>query len=111
MLVSALKFVKAFERMEEEDGHYQNYFKETENRQNRIGPPHSEHWENAKVFVQFLKTFYDVTVLFSTSLSVTSNLYFHKWGTINNQLMKMSGEGNSLVRHIASSMKTKFKKY
>ncbi|KAL5790142.1 hypothetical protein ACOSQ2_005030 [Xanthoceras sorbifolium] len=111
MLVSALKFVKAFERLEEEDGHYQNYFKETKNGKNRIGPPHSEHWENAKVFVQFLKTFYDVTVLFSASLSVTSNLYFHKWGTINNQLMKMSSEGNSLVRHMASTMKIKFKKY
>ncbi|KAL5789248.1 hypothetical protein ACOSQ2_004136 [Xanthoceras sorbifolium] len=111
MLVSALKFVKAFERLEKEDGHYQNYFKETENGKNLIGPPHSEHWENAKVFVQFLKTFYDVTVLFSASLSVISNLYFHKWGTINNQLMKMSSEGNSLVRHMASTMKIKFEKY
>ncbi|KAL5823683.1 hypothetical protein ACOSQ4_021583 [Xanthoceras sorbifolium] len=110
MLVSTLKFIKAFERMEEEDGHYQTYFKETENGQNRIGPPHSEHWENAKVFVQFLKTLYNVTVLFSASLSVTSNLYFHKWSTINNQLMKMTGEGNSFVRHMVSSMKTKFKK-
>ncbi|KAL5836710.1 hypothetical protein ACOSQ3_013879 [Xanthoceras sorbifolium] len=63
MLVSALKFVKAFERMEEEDGHYQNYFKEIENGQNQIRPPHSEHWENAKVFVQFLQTFYNVTLL------------------------------------------------
>ncbi|KAL5824836.1 hypothetical protein ACOSQ3_020899 [Xanthoceras sorbifolium] len=111
MVVSALKFVKAFEQLEEEHGHYQNYFKETENGKNRIGPPHSEHWENAKVFVQFLKTFYDVTVLFSASLSVTSNLYFHKWGTINNQVMKMSSEGNSLVRHMASTMKIKFEKY
>ncbi|KAL5845422.1 hypothetical protein ACOSQ4_011380 [Xanthoceras sorbifolium] len=82
MLVSALKFVKAFEWMEEEDRHYHNYFKETENGQNRIGPPHSEHWENAKVF-----------------------------STINNQLMKMTSEGNSPVRHMASSIKTKFEKY
>ncbi|KAL5818437.1 hypothetical protein ACOSQ4_022279 [Xanthoceras sorbifolium] len=96
MLVSALKF---------------NYFKETENGKNRIWPPHSEHWENAKIFVQFLKTFYDVTMLFNASLSVTLNLYFHKWGTINNQLMKMSSEGNSLVRHMASTMKIKFEKY
>ncbi|KAL5844325.1 hypothetical protein ACOSQ4_010283 [Xanthoceras sorbifolium] len=86
MLVSALKFVKAFEQMEKEDGHYQNYFKETENGQKRIGPLHFEHWKNAKIFVQFLKTFYDVTVLFSASLSVTSNLYFHKWSIINNHL-------------------------
>ncbi|KAL5808284.1 hypothetical protein ACOSQ3_028975 [Xanthoceras sorbifolium] len=66
---------------------------------------------NVKVFVQFLKTFYDVTMLFSASLSVTSNLCFHKWGTINNQLMKMSSEGNLLVRYMASTMKIKFEKY
>ncbi|KAL5790079.1 hypothetical protein ACOSQ2_004967 [Xanthoceras sorbifolium] len=100
MLVSSLKFLKAFERMEDEDGHYQNYFKESENGQNRIGPPQFEHWENAKVFVQFLKTFYDITVLFSASLSVTSNLYFHKWSTINNQLTSMSGDENLLVRSL-----------
>ncbi|KAL5825603.1 hypothetical protein ACOSQ3_021666 [Xanthoceras sorbifolium] len=105
MLVSTLKFIKAFERMEEEDGHYQNYFKETKNGQNRIGPPHSEHWENAKVFVQFLKTLYNVTVLFSASLSVTLNLYFHKWSTINNQLMKMTGEGNSFVLSLETTNK------
>ncbi|KAL5755820.1 hypothetical protein ACOSP7_020256 [Xanthoceras sorbifolium] len=76
MLVSALKFVKTFEQMEEEDGHYQNYFKKIENRQKWIGPPHFEHWEKAKVFVQFLKTFYNIIVLFSASLSVILNLYF-----------------------------------
>ncbi|KAK3217669.1 hypothetical protein Dsin_011639 [Dipteronia sinensis] len=48
MLASALKFVKAFNRMDEEDGHYQNYFKETENEPKKIGPPNFEHWENAK---------------------------------------------------------------
>ncbi|KAK3225357.1 hypothetical protein Dsin_005219 [Dipteronia sinensis] len=50
MLASALKFVKAFDRMDEEDGHYQNYFKETENEPKKIGPPNFEHWENAKLY-------------------------------------------------------------
>ncbi|KAL5851938.1 hypothetical protein ACOSQ3_007056 [Xanthoceras sorbifolium] len=76
MSVSAPKFIKAFEQVEEEDEHCLNYFKETENGQKRIGPPHFEHWKNTKIFFQFLKTFYDVTMLFSASLSVTSNLYF-----------------------------------
>ncbi|KAK2662044.1 hypothetical protein Ddye_000618 [Dipteronia dyeriana] len=62
MLASSLKFVKAFDRLDDEDLHYQTYFKEDENEQKRIGPPHFEDWENAKVFVQFLKTFYDVTL-------------------------------------------------
>ena len=111
MLASSLKFVKAFDRMDDEDGHYQNYFKEVENEPKKIGPPNFEHWENAKVFVQFLKTFYDVTLAFSATLSVTSNLYFHKWGTINNQLTSMSGDGNHLVCQMASAMKFKFEKY
>ncbi|KAK2653287.1 hypothetical protein Ddye_013143 [Dipteronia dyeriana] len=111
MLASSLKFDKAFDRLDDEDGHYQNYFKETENGQKRIGPPIFEHWENAKVFVQFLKTFYDVTLQFSASLSVTSNLYFHKWSTSNNQLTSMSGDGNHFVCEMASNMKCKFEKY
>ncbi|KAK2647712.1 hypothetical protein Ddye_015201 [Dipteronia dyeriana] len=111
MLASSLKFAKAFDRLDDEDRHYQNYFKETENGQKRIGPPIFEHWENAKVFVQFLKTFYDVTLQFSASLSVTSNLYFHKWSAINNQSTSMSGDGNHLVCEMASDMKCKFEKY
>ncbi|TXG60438.1 hypothetical protein EZV62_015011 [Acer yangbiense] len=111
MLASSLKFVKAFDRMDDDDENYQNYFKPVENEPKRIGPPNFEHWENAKVFVQFLKTFYDVTLQFSATLSVTSNLYFHKWGTINNQLISMSGDRNHLVCKMASTMKLKFEKY
>ncbi|KAK0582279.1 hypothetical protein LWI29_023697 [Acer saccharum] len=111
MLASSLKFVKAFDRMDDEDGHYQSYFKAVENEPKKIGPPNFEHWENAKVFVQFLKTFYDVTLQFSATLSVTSNLYFHKWGTINNQLTTMSSDRNHLVCQMASAMKFKFEKY
>ncbi|KAK0607190.1 hypothetical protein LWI29_010947 [Acer saccharum] len=111
MLTSSLKFVKAFDWMDDEDGHYQSYFKAVENEPKKIGPPNFEHWENAKVFVQFLKTFYDVTLQFSATLSVTSNLYFHKWGTINNQLTTMSSDRNHLVCQMASAMKFKFEKY
>ncbi|KAK2633774.1 hypothetical protein Ddye_028566 [Dipteronia dyeriana] len=48
MLASSLKFVKAFDRLDDEDLHYQTYFKEDENEQKGIGPPHFEDWENAK---------------------------------------------------------------
>ncbi|KAK0583489.1 hypothetical protein LWI29_037478 [Acer saccharum] len=102
MLASSLKFVKAFDRLDDEDGNYQNYFKGNSNEPKRVGPPCFKDWENAKVFVQFLKTFYDVTLQFSGSLSVTSNLYFHKWSTINNQLTSMSGDANHLVSQMAS---------
>ena len=39
--------IKAFDRIDDEDGHYQNYFKEVENEPKKIGPPNFEHWENA----------------------------------------------------------------
>lgn len=71
MLESTLKFHKAFERMEDDDQHCVSYFTEDE------GPPNSDDWENANVFVLFLKSFYDITLKFSGSMYVTSNLYFH----------------------------------
>ncbi|KAL5789171.1 hypothetical protein ACOSQ2_004059 [Xanthoceras sorbifolium] len=62
MLSSAVKLRKAFERLEEEDGHYMTYFCENENGKQRV-------------FIRFLETFYDITLDFSTSLHVTSNAY------------------------------------
>ncbi|XP_060675800.1 zinc finger BED domain-containing protein RICESLEEPER 2-like [Ziziphus jujuba] len=82
MLESALKFQKAFERMEEEDGHYTSYFGEDDSGRKKVGPPLAWHWDDAKIFVQFLKGFYDVTLKFSVSLHVSSNIYFHQVSSI-----------------------------
>ena len=43
-----------------------------------LGPPDFKDWENVKVFVKFLKLFYEVTLRFSSSLYVTSNVFFHE---------------------------------
>ncbi|XP_048323252.2 zinc finger BED domain-containing protein RICESLEEPER 2-like [Ziziphus jujuba] len=86
MLESALKFQKAFERMEEEDGHYASYFGEDDSGRKKVEPPLAWHWDDAKVFVQFLKGFYDVTLKFSVSLYVSSNIYFHQVSSIQKQL-------------------------
>ncbi|KAK3218031.1 hypothetical protein Dsin_012001 [Dipteronia sinensis] len=110
MLESAVKLRKAFERMEEENGHYVNYFKESDN-EKRISPPLLNDWENAKVFIQFLSTFYDITLDFIASLHVTSNIYFKSWCTIFNQLTSLSTERDPLVSRMAVSMKQKFDKY
>ena len=40
------------------------------------GPPEKEDWNRARVFVKFLKMFYDVTLKFLGSLHVTSNFFF-----------------------------------
>lgn len=72
MLEDALKYQKAFECLEEEYGHYLGYFREDDGGRRRGELPLSSDWENASVFVKFLKSFYDVTLKFSTSLHVTS---------------------------------------
>ena len=43
-----------------------------------LGPPNFEDWDNVKVFVKFLKLFYEVTLRFFGSLYVTSNVFFHE---------------------------------
>ncbi|TXG63370.1 hypothetical protein EZV62_010364 [Acer yangbiense] len=101
MLESALKLRKAFQRMGEEDIQYVNYFKDKEDGHKRIGPPTLDDWDNAKVFINFLATFYDITLDFSASLRVTSNIYFKSWCTIRNQLNSLTSERDPLVSKIA----------
>ncbi|KAH9750241.1 BED-type domain-containing protein [Citrus sinensis] len=91
MLESALKFQKAFERMEDDDQHYVSYFKEDG------GPPNSDDWENANVFVLFLKSFYDIILKFSGSMYVTSNLYFHEMCSIHSDLTSLIESSDDLV--------------
>ncbi|XP_022850866.1 zinc finger BED domain-containing protein RICESLEEPER 1-like [Olea europaea var. sylvestris] len=105
MLNSALKFEKAFDRMAEEDGFYCKYFVERENGKEREGPPTTEDWEKGRKFVKFLKTFYETTLKFSASSSVTSNLYFQ-------HLLKIfSDRQDPILSDMAKNMKTKFDKY
>ncbi|KAK3175492.1 hypothetical protein Dsin_032587 [Dipteronia sinensis] len=111
MLESAVKLRKTFELLGEEDIHYVNYFRDDENEQKRIGPPNCDDWDNAKVFINFLATFYDITLDFSASLRVTSNIYFKSWCTIRNQLNSLTTERDPLVSKIAVSMQQKFDKY
>ncbi|TXG51776.1 hypothetical protein EZV62_024300 [Acer yangbiense] len=101
MLESAVKLRKAFQRMGEEDIQYVNYFKGNENEQKWLGPPTLDDWDNAKVFINFLATFYDITLDFSASLRVTSNIYFKSWCTIRNQLNSLTSERDLLVSKIA----------
>ncbi|KAH9698266.1 BED-type domain-containing protein [Citrus sinensis] len=106
MLESALKFQKAFERMEDDDRHYVLYFKEDG------GPPNSDDWENANVFVLFFKSFYDITLKFSGSMYVTSNLYFHEMCSIHSDLTSLIESGDDLVlSKMAIGMKNKYDKY
>ena len=111
MLEASLKFKKAFERLEEEDVQYLTYFREDDCGKRRGGPPSFLDWENASVFVRFLKSFYDVTLKFSSSLYVSSNVYLHEVSSIQTQLDEWSLSGDSLLGEMTTKMKKKFDKY
>ncbi|XP_022870954.1 zinc finger BED domain-containing protein RICESLEEPER 2-like [Olea europaea var. sylvestris] len=110
MLDSALNFEKTFFRMEEEDGFYYKYFDENEGGKEKEGPPTSYDWEKARKFAKFLRTFYDVTLKFSASLNVTSNIYFQEVCKIKQILKKMGDKQDYLLSSIANNMKIKFDK-
>ncbi|KAH9664790.1 BED-type domain-containing protein [Citrus sinensis] len=111
MLSRAIHFQKAFERLEEEehDGPYMSFF--NERKAEHIRPPTAEDWKNAEIFIEFLKFFNDVTVDFSASLSVTSNLYFHHLCTIQTQLHLYIENEDVLLSKMAAKMKIKCDKY
>ena len=82
MLKTACKFEKVFHRLEEEDEDYVNYF------EGYTSTPQYEDWNKARILVQFLKTFYEVTLTFSSSLKTSSNLFFSEFAKIEKLLMK-----------------------
>ncbi|XP_060673076.1 zinc finger BED domain-containing protein RICESLEEPER 1-like [Ziziphus jujuba] len=111
MLELDLKFQKAFERMGEEDGHYASYFGEDDSSRKKVGPPLAWHWDDAKVFVKFLKGFYDVTLKFSVSLHVSSNIHFHQVSSIQKQLDDLCVSEDDRLCVMARKMREKYNKY
>ena len=64
-----------------------------------------------KVFVKFLKTFYEITLKVSALLHVTSNTFFHHLCSVLQQLNELSGSEDPLLSTMARNMKKKFDKY
>jgi len=75
------------------------------------GIPKTEDWDNARVFVEFLKIFYDATLKVSGSLFVTSSQYFHEYCLISNTLKKWSNSSDPLLETMAEKMKAKHDKH
>ncbi|XP_052290092.1 zinc finger BED domain-containing protein RICESLEEPER 1-like [Citrus sinensis] len=111
MLMTTLKFQAAFDRMAEVDKPYEAYFAEKENNVKRVGPPGPEDWESVERIVKFLKVFYDATLLFSASLSATSNLYSDTIGLIESSLTALQESIDLWVSSMTYSMRKKFDKY
>ena len=113
MLDCALKFVRAFDRLGVEDGHYKLYFCEVDgNGKKTIGPANYLDWENVETFVKFLGIFYEATLRFSGSLFVTSNTCFHELISIEDQSQQLcSVDEDPLFRGMVIEMKNIYDKY
>ncbi|KAA0042176.1 zinc finger BED domain-containing protein RICESLEEPER 2-like [Cucumis melo var. makuwa] len=100
MLEAAVKFEKAFDRLEDEDASYRHDMS-----------PNKEDWTNARMLIWFLKVFYDVTLKILGSLYTTSNLVFHQITVVQNCIRLNAGSANALLVGMANNMKAKFEKY
>ncbi|KAL0539637.1 hypothetical protein IC582_023853 [Cucumis melo] len=100
MLEAAVKFEKAFDRLEDEDASYRHDMS-----------PNKEDWTNARMLIRFLKVFYDVTLKISGSLYTTLNLVFHQITVVQNCIRLNAGSANALLVGMANNMKAKFEKY
>ena len=105
MLEVAEKFEKVFSHLEYEDNSSFLNALDSEG-----GAPSIDDWNHARVFIKFLKIFYDATLSFSGSLHVIENTFFHKLCEIQDTLMGWQSDDHVLQR-MAISMKSKFDKY
>ncbi|XP_028794972.1 zinc finger BED domain-containing protein RICESLEEPER 2-like [Neltuma alba] len=107
MLENAIKFSSVFERMAKEDRDYTNHFLE----KNLIGPPDAYDLRQAKVFCSFLQEFHGITLQFSGSTTVTSNICFQNIVDVFTILNEHVDDPNSLLCEMAMRMKIKYDKY
>ena len=107
MLEAAEKYEKAFERLLEDESKYVLYFDSDK----CLGPSEGIHWQNVRVLIKFLRMFYQVTLKFSRSLYVTSNIFFHEIVEIHARLTQLSKSNDTLLSSMANRMKIKFAKY
>ncbi|CAK8532993.1 unnamed protein product [Lathyrus sativus] len=104
MLDAAEKFQTTFEKLEDEDPSYMEFFEHS-------SPPCSTDWEKAKAFVIFLKIFYEATKLFSSLQEVSLHLAFHNLSDILCKLQEASLNMKTYVAQMVSNMRTKYDKY
>ncbi|KAF7833205.1 zinc finger BED domain-containing protein RICESLEEPER 2-like [Senna tora] len=105
MLEHALKFQKVFDRMEDDDDGYNAYFWDDTQ---WLRPLMMYDWNNANVFVQFLKVFYTITLRFFGSLYVTCNSYFHDFAHVHTMLQASAVHHDPIIGEMAKNMKLKW---
>ncbi|XP_026460029.1 zinc finger BED domain-containing protein RICESLEEPER 2-like [Papaver somniferum] len=98
MLDSCLVYRVVFAHLKEVDPDYEDC-------------PTDEEWEKIEVVTKFLKTFYDLTTLFSGSKYPTSNLYFEGVCRVQVLLKKESTNDIDYIREMVKEMQEKFNSY
>lgn len=111
MLEVAIKFQKAFERLEEEDPQFVTDLSRGSSNDPSKGPPKERDWEVARVLVAFLSKFYDATRKLSGTLYCTSNMYFQEVCNILSTLNGWAEDADIELQCMAFAMKEKFDKY
>jgi hypothetical protein len=97
MLSTAEKYQRAFELLGEED--------------DQLVVPGFLDWENARAFVKYLKTFYDATLIISSSNYVTASLFFMQLCIIQDALNDGCLNSDPILSAMAISMRSKYEKY
>ncbi|XP_026384237.1 zinc finger BED domain-containing protein RICESLEEPER 3-like [Papaver somniferum] len=98
MLDSCLVYRSVFAHLKEVDSDYKDF-------------PTDEEWDQIEVVTKFLKTFYDLTTLFSGSKYPTSNLYFEGVCQVQVLLKNESTNEIEFIRDMVKEMQEKFNSY
>lgn len=98
MLDTEIPYQDAIKQLDFEELGFVDYFGAT-------GPPTTEHWDNTKAFVKFLKIFYEATNVFSASLHVTISINFHQLATVFSKIRKCCMDKNSVFMKMGWEMK------
>jgi hypothetical protein len=111
MLEGAEKCESAFVLMKEFDRDFALTLSEEKQGKKGLGPPTFDDWHRIRIFLKFLKVFYDATLRLSGSLYVTSNMYFQEICGIQMHLDEYNENDDHVLSAMSEKMKTKFNKY
>ncbi|XP_059451427.1 zinc finger BED domain-containing protein RICESLEEPER 2-like [Corylus avellana] len=111
MLEGAEKCQSAFQLMEEFDKNFKSALNEEKNEKEGLGPPTCVDWNRIRIFLKFLKLFYDATMRLSGSLYCTSNMYFQEVCGIQMHLQEYINSDDFVLSSMAERMMMKYNKY
>ena len=96
--------------MDFEDEAYNTHFHKQE-KSGGLGTPDVSDFHDCRLFVSFLKFFYNAIKKFFGSLYVTSNTFFNEIYIIQTKIIELKDSKDSLLKQMATSMHLKFEKY